>query len=386
MKRIALTIFVFLSFVLACGPGTNLPGGNTGDNQGFVLREQIPLPLALPMGLVTGNDNYFYTALKGQGVSVYERGSTVRKVASVGVSQLENLHAMHLEKRGNYLYIALGDFFGRGAKAGLAIIDVSNPNSPNVTDVWTTSEKKKGSAIVKVEGNYAYLGAMSEGVYVFNISNKSNIRLHSTYQPDVNFPTPDPNAVGHPNARGMDIVGNMMYLCYDAGGIRVIDISDEKNLREIGRYINTAPGLKQQAYNNVVVNGNYAYAAVDYCGLEILDISDPGEIRRVGWWNPWKCNTLANTWFNSNGHTNQLYLDNAKKQIYLSSGKSELNLIDVSNPRAPKELGSYGAKDNKQATWGLTVNGDDVYLLYITSVVPFQANWAGIRIVQRSDR
>jgi hypothetical protein len=144
-----------------------------------------------------------------------------------------------------------------------------------------------GSASVLVDGDYAYLGAMDEGVFIFEFSDVRDIHLLGTIQPDVDFPKPDPNRIQHPNARGMAIHGETLLVAYDAGGLRVVDVSDKKRPREIGRYINTRMLGKQQAYNNVVLEWPTAYVALDYCGLEVLDVRDPTAIRQVGWWNPW---------------------------------------------------------------------------------------------------
>jgi hypothetical protein len=81
---------------------------------------------------------------------------------------------------------------------------------------------------------------------------------------------------------------------HGAGGLRVIDVSNKRRPREIGRYINQALPGKPQAYNNVILEGSRAYVALDYCGLEILDISDPKNIRQLGWWNPWECGRNSN--------------------------------------------------------------------------------------------
>ncbi len=380
--KINLTIWLFVLVLCGCGVVPN-PPADTEPNDYFNHTESISTPLALPQCLVDDpSSNHFFVALKGQGIAVYSRVNNVsRKVASVPIQDLNNLHVMYLTKKGSYLYAALGDFFKRDSKAGLALIDVSNPGRPVIKDIWVSSEPMEGSAIVQVEGDYAYLGAMKKGVLIFNVSDKNNIRKVSEFQPDIHFPTPNPNSIQHPNARGMDVKGDRLYLCYDAGGIRIIDISNKNAPKEIGRYINTSPNMKQQAYNNIVVHGDYGYIAVDYCGVEVIDLKNPSKIQRVGWWNPWKCNTASNNWFNSLGHSNQIAISPNGQKVYVSTGKSELNVLDVSVPSQPKEVASYGATNNKQATWGMTQSGQNTYLLYITSVVPFKANWAGIKIL-----
>ena len=382
MRTILLIFFLTL---LSCDAIHNLPNdSDTTGNESFALVENVSTPLAMPMSLAKDpNSEFYFVALKGQGVTTYKRiNGLSKKVSNIGIEKFNNLHTMDMVKEGDYLYVALGDFFRPKSKYGAAIIDISNPEVPKVTDVWVSKVEKKGSAVIRVQGNHVFLGAMTEGVLTFKLSEKKTLTLLSTYQPDIHFPISNPNSVQHPNARGMALEGDIMFLCNDAGGIRTIDISNKKDLKEIGRYINTSKNMKQQAYNNVVVDGNYAYAATDYCGMEVIDISDPKNMKLVGWWNPWNCDTTQNNWFNSDGHSNQIVLNAQKKRIYISTGKSELNIINVNSPTNPESILNYGIVENKKATWGLHVSNDDIYLLYITSVIPFQANWAGVKILK----
>lgn len=174
-----------------------------------------------------------------------------------------------------------------------------------------------------------------------------------------------------------------MFVAYDSGGIRVIDVADKAKPREIGRYINAAVGNKQQAYNNIVIKGRFAYAAIDYCGLEILDVGDPRAIRQIGWWNPWRCETMTNNWLNSPGHTNQLALDAGRQLVYLSAGDSELQVVSVKDPAHPVLAGYFGAPKDGRGTCGLAVTDRNVFLTYIRALIPFRGGWAGVTALAR---
>jgi hypothetical protein len=158
-----------------------------------------------------------------------------------------------------------------------------------------------------------------------------------------------------------------------------IDVSDRRNPREIAKYINSAPGAKPQAYNAVLLNGTTAYVTLDYCGLEILDVSNPQQIRQLGWWNPWDCDSSANVWFNSGGHTNQIVFDAQRRLAYMSAGGSELVVVDVTDPARPVLRHQYEHSAGAQAAWGLAVTPTETYLAYITAVVPYHGTWAGIK-------
>jgi len=329
---------------------------------------------------------YLYAAIKNGGLLVLRLGQAKtgpQAVARLNTSTFANLDVMNLVQRGDYLYLALGSFFSaRGSKAGLAIVSIKHPRQPKVTALWTSARKIRGSAIVETDGETAYLGAMSKGVFIFDVSNKRQIRELSRILPDVHFPRRNPGRVQHPNARGLAIRGNLLFVANDAGGLRVIDVSDKRRPREIGKYINQALPRKQQAYNNVVLDGSRAYVALDYCGLEILDISDPRKIRQLGWWNPWGCDRNSNLWFNSPGHTNQLVYDRAHQAVLLSGGDSEVLVVDVSNPARPRLTASFGKPKNKRGTWGVSAAGDRIYLTYIKTFIPFSGRWSGIRALR----
>jgi len=249
--------------------------------------------------------------------------------------------------------------------------------------LWTSASTLKGSAVVLVSGRYAYLGAMRGGVFIFDVSNPRAIVPVSSILPDVNFPRPNPNSVQHPNARGLTIKGNLLFVAYDSGGVRVIDVADKAKPREIARYINEAARTKQQAYNNIVIDGRLAYVAVDCCGLEILDIGNPQAIRHIGWWNPWRCETLSNNWFNSPGHTNQLAFDANRQLVFLSAGDSELLVVDVKKPARPELAAHFGGPKNGRGTWGTAVTDRNVFLTYIKALIPFRGGWAGVTALSR---
>ncbi|MDX1645197.1 MAG: hypothetical protein R3244_12650, partial [Thermoanaerobaculia bacterium] len=163
----------------------------------------------------------------------------------------------------------------------------------------------------------------------------------------------------------------------------VARLGDPTAPREIHKYINTAIAKKPQAYNNLTLDGRYAYVAVDYCGLEVVDIADPLAIRQIGWWNPWACETLANLWLNSPGHTNQIGHDEALDLVYLSAGDSELQVVDVSDPARPRLAASFGRPENDRGVWGATLGGEAVYLAYIRAFIPFKSTWSGFKAVSR---
>lgn len=323
---------------------------------------------------------YLYVANKEAGMVVYDISDPTAPVKSSAIptSKLGGLDVMNLYQQGSYVYLAIGNHFNKDQAAGLAVIDVSDPLSPAVTDYWVMPSSSGGSGIVRVEGNYAYLGAMGNGLAILDVTDKYDIRFISKIVPDINYPTPNPNPDLY-NARGMEVKNSIVYLCYDAGGVRIINATDKANPKETGRYSNPALNGHPRAYNNLVLDGNYLYVAVDYCGLEVLDISDTSDIKLTGTWNPYNC--PANNWFSSPVHANEIAYQKDCKLLFLATGKSDMHVINIADPAHPDSCNFYGGTGNNLGTWGVNFYKDQVYLSYICAVVPFGSNWTGIKIL-----
>ncbi|MEZ5163506.1 MAG: hypothetical protein R2688_07090 [Fimbriimonadaceae bacterium] len=348
---------------------------------------QQPFPTSTPLAVKADpKRNYVYIALKEGGVAIIrtnEMGERPQVVKGIPRKDFGGLQTTNLIVDEYRLFVSLGDFFSsNGDFAGVAEIDISTPESAKVQKIWKSSAKLKGATMPLVANNRLILAAMNHGVFAF-----SNTEIKPSDQPsqiilDRNFPKSNPNSVQEPNSRGIAVKSDLLFVAHDAGGLRAVNISDEGFGREIGKYVNQGMKGKQSAYNNVVIDGDLAYCAIDYAGMEILDISNPKEINQVAWWNPWNAQSNSNTWFNSQGHTNQLVLDRSTKRVYLSAGDSELQVIDVSDSRSPKLVDKFGMPKNKQGAWGIDVKNGVAYLTYIRATVPFQGTWAGLKAIR----
>ncbi len=348
------------------------------------VRWRYPTTAGLPLALVPDQRGlpYLYVAQQEGGLLVLQEtapDSPPRAVAHLPVTQLGELAVMNLTQQGSYLYLALGNFFARaGARAGLAVVDVTAPAQPRLAALWTSATTVGGSSAVLVDGAHVYLAAMEAGLFFFTVAEPAQITLSATLLPDIHFPRANPSAVAHPNARGLALQDHWLYVANDAGGLRVIDVRDPDAPREVAHAINPHLAGKAQAYNNLVLAGTLAYVAVDYCGLEIWDLREPTQPELVGWWNPWGCARGGNLWFNSAGHTNQLAFDPTQQLVYLAAGDSELQVVQVADPRRPTLVAAHGAPKDRAGAWGLALGEETVYLTYIRAVVPFQGNWRGI--------
>lgn len=329
---------------------------------------------------------YLYVAAKDGGLRIYEMGGDPELVRTIDGEALGSLDVMNLSQRGDHLYLALGDHFSNDQHPGMAVVDVGSPPAATVTDLWIDDQVQGAAGIVEVDGNFAYLGAMRDGLVILDVSDVSEVRKVSEILPDLTFPEEDPDESKY-NARGLAVRDDRVYLAFDAGGLRIIDVTDRSEPREVGAYSNPVLNGKPRAYNNVALAGPYAYVTVDYCGLEVLDVSAPSSIRQVAWWNPWTCETDPRNWFDSDGHTNELALDRGDGLLFLSTGKSELRVVDVTAPADPSPVAEFGDTDNELGTWGVATGDRRVYLSYICTLgIPFASRWGGVKVLSYSFR
>jgi hypothetical protein len=373
-----LSIFVLIlttnQINAQCGQKVNLQAG-------WEIAYSFPDQAMTAHHDINGKD-FLYVASKEAGLRIYNLSDTTPSlVKTIPISSIDNLHVMSVSQSGNYLYLSLGDFFSSKQNTGVAIVDVTNPTTATLTDFWKNEPATQGTGMVQVEGNYAYAAGMGNGLFILDISDKSDIKFVSQFVPDISYPNPkSPDPLKY-NARGLAVRNDVVYLSYDAGGIRIINVSNKAKPLETGRYSNPVLNDRPRAYNNLVLNDTLLYVAIDYCGMEVLSVKDTAKIRQVSWWNPWKCETPANNWFNSPGHTNEIAYDKDCKVVFMSSGKSEMHAVSVADPAKPDSCASFGNTTNSQGTWGLGLYKNKVYTAYIFVPlgIPFFSNWSGIK-------
>lgn len=329
--------------------------------------------------------NVVYSANMESGLGIYDvsNSSIINPILDFGIANFANLDISTLEQKGNSLFIGLGDFqVNTNASSGLAILDITNPNSPIIKDIWDSTLFDHGVSHLIVEGNYAYLSTMTDGIILLDVSNENNIVFKSHLQLDLNFPAPSNNA--H-NARGLKYKNDTLYVCFDRGGLRAIDVTNKSNPIEIYKYINNS--LHSQAaaaYNDIAIKGNYAFVSVDYCGLEVLDISTI-PFTSVQWFNPWGCN--GTNWSGASLHTNEVKLSNNDSLLFVSAGQSELFAFDVTNSLSVSKIGEFVNLSDTLATHGVDVWDDKIILSFIHTpfhippFTPFFADPGGLKLL-----
>lgn len=335
--------------------------------------------------LIDRNDQpYLYTADVEYGLRIYDINDPTQpiEVVTQWPPVFGGLKPTNLFQSGNLLFVTLGGFQGSTQNAGLAILDVADPENPVMLDQWDSVAFSTGSDIVRVRDGYAFLGAMESGLIILDVGEPTDIGFVSSFLPDTLWP----GTVSYPpNARGMALKGDTLFLCFDAGCIRAIDVSDKSAPVEIGHYVNPQQPINTAvAYNNARIVGDLLYVSTDFCGFEVVDVSDPANMQQVAWVNPWNCNGLS--WFGSDGHSNELITAMHDSLLFVSGADSEVLVYDITSPSTPELVGGFIHPNDSSVAWGLDVHGDLVSVNYIDNSLvifppqPYYADDGGFQL------
>ncbi|RLE42470.1 hypothetical protein DRJ16_04810, partial [Candidatus Woesearchaeota archaeon] len=190
--------------------------------------------------------------------------------------------------------------FLTGSSSGWVIVNVTDFENPVLmTSPWMPVPSGNS---VKVKGNYAFIGAWNDGVWVLNVSDPAN---------------PKPIAVMLNGGRntGLEISedGNSLYVAAAWCGLSIANISDPENPKwEIIDYGSDIGG-------HIVAVDNYLYVG----GLRIYDVSDPK--------NP-KIVYDEDLGFGSQARPHARYGDD----YLLCGGQNGFFIVDISNRTNPQ--------------------------------------------------
>lgn len=332
------------------------------------------------------NKPYLYSACQELGLLSfsYDIDGNVIPTDTLTPFAFGGLKPTNVFQKEELLYVSLGGFAGLfPQKAGLAIVDISNPENMSIISHWDSAAFNQGSAIVIVHNTTAFLGAMEKGVIALDVNNPSAPVYLSNIIPDPNYPD-IPGLFSTPNARGMTMYGDdFLILCYDHGGLRKIDVSNPAAMIETDMYMNwdiytsAAP-----AYNNVAIKNDIAYVTVDYCGMDVINLATDSMIN-IFWYNPWEC--APDNWQDNPGHSNSIVISADSNLLFMSGGDSEVLMFDITNPEEPKKVGAYAFPFDSVVAWSADVHENLVSLALVNNSifgVPYYSNVGGVYLLQ----
>lgn len=336
------------------------------------------------------NRPLIYTSTKDGGLQIYSiQNGSVSLYKHFPVASFANLDVINIVQQDHYLYVCLGDIWNTNERLGLAVMDVGDIHSIRLLDTLFLPELKGGIANVFLQGNIAFMAGMQAGLILVDITQKNNLQLLSRLPFSNDFPHHDSNNSSAYNARGVWVKDSIAFVCYDRGGLRMVNISNPHQPVQISQYCRSDLIDSATAYNNLWISQDLAYVAIDYYGMEVLDISNPHQIKPIGFWHPadWaKATTNFQVWSQSKGHANEIYYDAKCEKVYLAAGNTDAIGIDVSLPSNPETCSSFMIDADHYGSWGIDYHRDSLYLTYIWSpFFPPYSNYTGFCIYATQD-
>ena len=153
-----------------------------------------------------------------------------------------------------------------GGKEGLYIVKFEKLNKLKIVK---NIEKNEVITALKVDGNYLYVGYKNGRISIFDIKDPQNPLLISSLYPlkrTYDYPSSYPNVIFIDN--------NRLYISYGITGIYIIDVKDKKFPKILGLYSDG------NVYFNLVVKDSYIYASFSG-GIKIINATDIKNLKEV---------------------------------------------------------------------------------------------------------
>lgn len=186
-------------------------------------------------------------------------------------------------------------------------------NGSAVTASWPGYGRHGASSVV-VTNNYAFVGLYAAGILVIDISNSSSPNIvggFGSYQ-------------GSMGVTDLKLRGNLLFYTDFLFGLRILNVSDPRHPFQVGEFplpFSSAWGLS--------IDGDVVSVGVRG-GVRLLDISNPEKPEEIGIWQT------------NDGITLSPYAIVQSGSMLFVAGQF-LYIIDISNPREPKQIRRYPA-------------------------------------------
>jgi len=192
--------------------------------------------------------NYAYVANGPSGLTVVNITDPYNPI-NEGVLDTDGI-VYDVVVEGNYAYVADGS-------NGLNIVNITNPTQPELVSNYVTSSL---AVKIKIEGNYAYV-VDTDGLFVINITNPTVPSYAGFYNVD--------------GASSIALEGDFAYVTDISNGLTIIDINNPSSLSKA-----SSCDILGLVYD-VEIWGCYAYITSYEDGLQVLEISDLTSITQI---------------------------------------------------------------------------------------------------------
>lgn len=283
-----------------------------------------------------------------------------------------NFELLDVEIAGHYAYVP-------GGLDGLAVIDISDPSSPQTVGLHYASGCEFGRIYsVHVSGDYAYGTGRYCGIKVIDVSNPNNPIEVSGYRPRE-------NSYEHSDGRGdylfaaahtagveiIDITrpeslqfvasvstenawavavsetGDRVYVADGAGGLKIIDVSDPQVPEVLGKVATSGTA------KDVAVAGSYVFLAVGAAGVDMIDVSDAA-------------NPVLVSNYNTTGYASRVSVSDSLIAV------SDWDDVEILRWDDSPSLSLAGYKNTGGRVMAVNMTGDIIY----------SAEWISFRIFQ----
>jgi hypothetical protein len=409
----------------------NITGIQVIDNYGYVnagvgdikiLDVSIPSnPIEIGALAITGkiliNNEFLYNIQNGETVVIYDLTDRLNPIEIGQFTSEEYIYTF--EVADNFMYL-ISSF------EGMIIVDISDPSNPIQVGDFPMMDSISGFVvsgdyayianywavmIVDIEDrmNPVYIGAINAGDFIQGLAVSGDCLCTSSSDTLITFDISDPvNPVLADRYDTGYLIDNIIiadgyafasgyYWFYDRSEMAIIDVSDPYNISRTDIYqisgnvsepvvsgdhlflpnhknglltfdltnpdeIILSGGYDISYSRNVAVSDSFAYVANGSMGLQILDISDPENPNEVGS-------------YNGGFIAEEIAVDG--DYAYIAALSDGLKIIDISDPFNPNEVGSI---DTTGSALNVTIEGDMAF-------VPYDGDgWVnGVRIIDITD-
>ncbi len=222
--------------------------------------------------------------------------------------------AMGVFIEGNFCYVA-------DNTAGLLILDISNPMSPELLGQFQIT----GANRVSVYNNFAYLSETGSGLPIIDVTDPTNPQLAGVYST--------------PIARDGDFAHDV-YFFPAANGVQSINISTPTDPQPIGQVNTLATPW------DLTIRQDYAYVAQGMAGIGIINIANPVFMNVTGE-------------LSLPGHAFELCLDDEGNMAFVAAGDSGLQVVNVVDSHRPFLAGHFTMTS---PIYGIATEGSHVFL------------------------
>lgn len=265
---------------------TEAPGGLTvfdvSDPSNPVRKKEISLPGDSYWNAAWTKEDALYIASRSAGVLVFDisnPGDPVLVRNAPGGAVLD-VHTLFVD--GNRLYAVSP---GPAPHGETLIFDISAPLNPQLLSRFQASSTTSLTPSAHDAFAYQdrlYVNHFFAGYIVFDVKDPTNPRElgHYAFDTDNSFTTSHAGAVGTFAGKTIAFEGGE----YQGAHLRVLDMTDPTAIPLIGRY-QLRP---QTSIHNMVLKGHRLYIAYYHEGLRVLDVGNPTQPREVAYFNTFR--------------------------------------------------------------------------------------------------